>query len=377
MEKYYCPITKQIFNEPVVAEDGQIYEKKAIKAWLESNNTSPLTREIIKKDLFPIYQFKDEINEYLKKNPEYKEQQYACLKDYDKLEIINIIKNKTFNKLLKYTDFKLNDIFQIYDDENDAFIKLLLQNCNNDNVIRHVIDNSIDLLYDNSTYVTTNYKLPIHYICKYCNSKLIKYIIENKEINYECTDINGYTPIYYIVKYHCDKDDLINLFIDKKVNLQKTIHYIFKNCSWSIIKNILQKRYSCKTYDNCGMTPIHYLCKRDIMTKNILKYIFNKHININLKTKSGYNSIHLIMLYQKIDVINYLFINYHNYINSYSINIHIKIHDNEEYKSTISLKTLLSINNNLTERQVKKICRNYNNRISKRKKFLSFPINSR
>lgn len=375
MEKYYCPITKQIFSEPVVAEDGQIYEKKAIKVWLENNNTSPLTREMIKKDLFPIYQFKDEINEYLKKNPEYKEQQYACLKDYNKLQIAIIMKNKTFSKLLKYTSFILNDALQVHGYDTDIFIKLLLQNCNDDDIIRHVIDNSIDLLYNNTTYDVTKYKLPIHYICKYCNSKLIKSIIETKGIDYECKDINGYTPVYYIVKNHHDKDDLINLFIDKKVNLDKIIHYIFENCSWSVIKNILQKKYRCKTYDDYGMTPIHYLCKRGIMTKSILKYLFVKHVVMNLRTKSGYDCTQLIMLYQKIDVINYLFNNYNNYINRHNININIKIHDNEEYKSTASLKTLLSLNNNLTKGQVKKICKN--NKNSRKSKFISFPINSR
>ena len=44
-----CPITHEIMLEPVVCSDGITYEKTAIEKWLENNNTSPITREIITK----------------------------------------------------------------------------------------------------------------------------------------------------------------------------------------------------------------------------------------------------------------------------------------------------------------------------------------
>ena len=113
------------------------------------------------------------------------------------------------------------------------------------------------------------------------------------------------------------------------------------------------------------------------MSKSILKYLFIKHVAVNLRTKSGYNCAQLIILYQKIYIINYLICNYYNYINGYNIIIYIKIHDNEEYKSNASLKTLLSLNNNLTKRQIKKICKIYKNKNNRKSKFISFPINSR
>ena len=46
-----CPLTKNIFNDPVVADDGFTYEKEAISSWLKNNSSSPLTREYIRKKL--------------------------------------------------------------------------------------------------------------------------------------------------------------------------------------------------------------------------------------------------------------------------------------------------------------------------------------
>jgi len=40
-----CPITYQIFRDPVVAGDGHTYERAAIVRWIEEHGTSPLTRQ--------------------------------------------------------------------------------------------------------------------------------------------------------------------------------------------------------------------------------------------------------------------------------------------------------------------------------------------
>uniref|UniRef100_M4D8Y3 RING-type E3 ubiquitin transferase n=2 Tax=Brassica campestris TaxID=3711 RepID=M4D8Y3_BRACM len=40
---FYCPITKDVMENPCVASDGYTYEKRAIKEWLEKNHKSPMT----------------------------------------------------------------------------------------------------------------------------------------------------------------------------------------------------------------------------------------------------------------------------------------------------------------------------------------------
>lgn len=50
-EDFCCIITKQKFQEPVIAEDGFTYEKSAILDWFKGHDTSPVTRKQIGKNL--------------------------------------------------------------------------------------------------------------------------------------------------------------------------------------------------------------------------------------------------------------------------------------------------------------------------------------
>lgn len=44
-EDVTCPITLTIMSEPVIMLDGKVYEKDAIKKWLQDHSSSPLTRK--------------------------------------------------------------------------------------------------------------------------------------------------------------------------------------------------------------------------------------------------------------------------------------------------------------------------------------------
>lgn len=43
-ESFYCHITRELMVDPVIAPDGNSFERDAITQWLETNDTSPLTR---------------------------------------------------------------------------------------------------------------------------------------------------------------------------------------------------------------------------------------------------------------------------------------------------------------------------------------------
>eukprot|EP00501_MAST-03F_sp_TOSAG23-6_P000545 GSMAST32.ASY1.ANO1.566.1 assembled CDS len=42
-----CPITLDIYKDPVVAADGHTYERAAILRHFQTKNTSPLTNEVL------------------------------------------------------------------------------------------------------------------------------------------------------------------------------------------------------------------------------------------------------------------------------------------------------------------------------------------
>ncbi|CAF3565136.1 unnamed protein product [Rotaria socialis] len=43
-----CPLTHKLFQDPVLAGDGHIYERSALVQWIEVNGTSPITLEPLK-----------------------------------------------------------------------------------------------------------------------------------------------------------------------------------------------------------------------------------------------------------------------------------------------------------------------------------------
>ena len=44
-EQLKCPISRELMVDPVIAADGNTYERKEIERWLETRDTSPLTNQ--------------------------------------------------------------------------------------------------------------------------------------------------------------------------------------------------------------------------------------------------------------------------------------------------------------------------------------------
>ena len=61
-----CPITQELPFDPVMAEDGKIYERNAIVEWLGRERTSPVTRAHMGRRLLPAIQTKNTISTLIK-----------------------------------------------------------------------------------------------------------------------------------------------------------------------------------------------------------------------------------------------------------------------------------------------------------------------
>jgi len=61
-----CPITQSLPVDPVMAEDGKVYERDAIEKWLESHQRSPLTNVAMGTKLLPALQTKNMIRAMVK-----------------------------------------------------------------------------------------------------------------------------------------------------------------------------------------------------------------------------------------------------------------------------------------------------------------------
>jgi len=57
-EALVCPLTQESFQDPVLARDGVIYERKAIKQWLAMKAFSPMRNEPMTKSLRTVFALK-------------------------------------------------------------------------------------------------------------------------------------------------------------------------------------------------------------------------------------------------------------------------------------------------------------------------------
>lgn len=68
-EHLLCPITSDIFVDPVMTCDGHTYERKAIEAWFVKHNTSPQTNlTLMNKTLIPNYVIKQLVKAFYEEN---------------------------------------------------------------------------------------------------------------------------------------------------------------------------------------------------------------------------------------------------------------------------------------------------------------------
>ena len=58
-DEFLCPITQELPVDPVIAEDGHIYERSAIGQWLARSDKSPHTNQPMGKSLLPALQVKE------------------------------------------------------------------------------------------------------------------------------------------------------------------------------------------------------------------------------------------------------------------------------------------------------------------------------
>jgi len=49
--KYYCPLTKKVYKDPVIDNEGNTYERLAILKWLRKESCSPITNEYLCEEM--------------------------------------------------------------------------------------------------------------------------------------------------------------------------------------------------------------------------------------------------------------------------------------------------------------------------------------
>jgi len=97
----FCPITMEVFDEPVIDNEGNTYEKNAIEKWMiDNDNSSPLTRNII-TSLVPNRSLKSSIEWFVETGASIN---VSSDEDYDDLMVDHNVLIKSHIALRKSTD---------------------------------------------------------------------------------------------------------------------------------------------------------------------------------------------------------------------------------------------------------------------------------
>lgn len=124
-----CPLTNEIFNDPVVTNDGSVYERTKILEWFSKNRTSPITRERISSRVYNISMITNIIKYCSNKCNQIKHDIYRLSQN----ELINKVNSSScYDELLNYASLESRLWLNYFD--NNIFAK-----CDNKDILKHLL----------------------------------------------------------------------------------------------------------------------------------------------------------------------------------------------------------------------------------------------
>lgn len=267
-------------------------------------------------------------------------------------------------KFEKNIDINSNNYFVNMNGRN--LLEFLLKKCDDMEVIKHVIEHSVESEFKENEMVFMIFKTG--------NIQLINFVLDK---NYDLNKINLYgkrwSPIHLLIFNNAKDDKLIKKLLKKKIILTDVtidgfipINLIFKNCNLTVIKYVFKNNLYdvTKNYemDNSGFRPLQHLFVRKDLNLEFFKFLLNFEINFFETNSLGWTSFHCIIFTQTKDMIN-LLLKKINLLKLKKIDVNAWLLNSNEYddKFSIKLRTkdLIKFNNNLTDKEKKKLIKKF------------------
>lgn len=273
---FICPITLQIFKDPVTLSDGNTYEKQAVSKLIKTNQVSPLTRKPFTasdKKLQTNYTIQNMVEHYLKEG------------------LISVDEIYT-----EYVVLTAKLVKKIADDTNK--MKELIDKCAKTKQLEECI--------------YRNYKL-IHYVCKYSSFEVLKHLVD-KGVNLEAETEDGIRPIHYVSRYAKFFKSVMYL-IDRGVDINATtcrgwtaLHFICTRYRMPFaIKYMIEKGAEVNKPAGRDFYPIHLACISG--TCDGINALIKAGAKLDVKTLDGLYPIHYVSQYGDFSSINLIFEN--------------------------------------------------------------------
>lgn len=295
-----CPITNEIFYDPIKSSTGHNFERDAIEEWLTKNKICPITRlPLTETDLTPNKDLSEYIAQYLNQNPKYKSHQYKINIVSYSAKINKLIDTKQYNSLL---DYKIFDFKQI------NYRPLFTKKVYNHIIIEHVINNGI--IYDDTPllYEAILFSLPLDKI-KHLLSLGVDTNISSP-ISHDCPILQA------IIKFSKYGNELLKLLLDYGANVNVDLSNICCNlmeyaCLYGnveTVKLLLNAGYVVKSTDYFQIlsTCTCYDEKIEIF-KYLVELLELNGIPINtIKSTINTNLLYQVFIHKTTAYINFL-----------------------------------------------------------------------
>jgi len=285
-----CSISKEIMFDPVLAEDGQTYERSCIEEWFRRNQTSPMTRQSIGTKLISNLMVKSIINNVL---DESNTANFPVKGVETKYADINILKQK-FDKLKeKEESIKLKEegIFKLIYSGNIDVIKSLISIGTNINIS------------------TINGSTPLFIACETGQYDVVKLLLENDAVVDQADD-NGCTPLY--VACQMGHTRVARLLLNNSADVNRPTYYgdtpLYTACEEGyvdVVRLLLENGADVDRAASAEHTPLHVSCwKGNIDTVRVL---LENGANINKYIGDSYMTSFMLACQQgNIDIVNLL-----------------------------------------------------------------------
>ena len=281
-----CPLSLQIYRNPVHADDGYTYEEIYLKKWLAKNESSPFTKKRITNYYYDLSK-KSLVDIILTEYPHFRKDQYVSCEDIVK----EIIKNSDYSDLnfddfdfemfgslmfphdqLKkfFTNIRSADLYKLIDLYKST-VDNYNNNINNNNLMGintrgRAIRNTFDGEFNNLPNIgrgriIRNYDIEV--TPDSANS------VDSLDYEQRFGDTNMHFGFYRDNRHNSDNKDKVN-------NINKFLLRLFCHADLEYIKYVISKNINVNVKDCEGRNCIHYACFYST-DDEIIKYIINNY----------------------------------------------------------------------------------------------------
>lgn len=299
-----CPITHQIFKDPVFCSDGHTYERQAIEFWIKTNGMSPFNRTISLKIYDRNRLIANLVDTKLDKYPALSCEQYVPT-TYLSLQDIHYLEDEKILEILENGNYQVESFLNGRKLIHELALSSKIQS------LSYLIDYDIDL--DSSD--DDGIKL-VHIVCRVGLLEVLNYLIE-KGVDLEVSDNFGSKPIHNACM-HSVPLEIIKCLADNGVDLESTavdgcrpIHWA---CSYSKIETVeylIEKGVDLECKTDFGWRPIHMACGE--LKLETIKLLVENGVDLEASNKQGVRPIHAAcisakryLFHQLEEVIRYL-----------------------------------------------------------------------